>query len=128
MSDEGEGRAPDDDAAARAPSAAQEGLRPAFAANFPADPELERLLDAFTRGDYAAVRAGAPRLAEATKDPAVKRAALDLRRRIDPDPVSAALVVIAFVLLALVGGFYLSHAHQDPPANTPPPAAQPSSR
>ena len=29
---------------------------------------------------------------------------------------------------ALVGGFYLSHAHEDAPANAPPPAAQPSSR
>lgn len=102
--------------------------RPAFAEKFPADPELTRLLEAFNRGDYAAVRSGAPRLAQATKDPAVKSAALELRRRIDPDPVSSALLLIAAVLLALVGGFYLSHAHEDAPANAPPPAPQPSSR
>lgn len=133
MSDDDESVAKSKSAASgAAKGATEEGAgaveRPAFAEKFPADPELARLLEAFNRGDYAAVREGAPRLAQRTKEPAVKSAALELRRRIDPDPVSAALLLIAAVLLALVGGFYLSHAHEDTPANAPPPAAQPSSR
>lgn len=100
--------------------------RPAFARGWPDDPELERLLAAFDRGDYATVRRDAPTLAASAASPEVKAAARDLRARIDPDPVAAALVVIAVVLLALVGGHYLGQDHEPAP-NATPPKAQPSS-
>jgi len=51
-----------------------------FAKGFPDDPELGRLLGAFEAGDYRTVRDDAPKLAERTKDPRVRAAALDLRR------------------------------------------------
>src|SRR6185436_9883280 len=58
-----------------------------FARSFPDDPELAKLLAAFEAGDYRTVHEGAPKLAERTADAAVRKAALDLKRRIEPDPV-----------------------------------------
>jgi len=76
--------------------------RPRFLLDFPEDPELERLITAFEAGNFARVRRDALRLAESTADPAVKEAALELRRRIDPDPLAKYLLAISFVLLAVL--------------------------
>ncbi len=84
---------------------------PTFAAQFPADVELDALVDAFARGDYAAVRDGAPRLAERTADDDVRAAATLLRRRIDPDPLGKTLILVAAVLLGFLAWWYLAHAH-----------------
>ena len=84
---------------------------PTFAAQFPRDGELDTLVEAFARGDYAAVRAGAPRLAASTADEEVRAAALELRERIKPDPMGKTLILIAAVLLAFLAWWYLSHAH-----------------
>lgn len=84
---------------------------PAFARAFPKNAELDRLVDAFERGDYAAVREGAPRLAKSTDRDDVRRAARELRRRIDPDPLAVYLVVVAALLLVVLAGFYFTHAH-----------------
>ena len=82
-----------------------------FTRSFPDDPELERLVQAFESGDYYTVRAGASALAERTTDPAVKQAALDLRRRIEPDPAQLYLLGLTLALLVfLVAWFYL-HKH-----------------
>jgi len=82
-----------------------------FAHSFPEDPELRRLVAAFDAGDYLAVRKGAPVLAERTSDPAVRKAALDLRRRIEPDPLQLYLLGLTLLLLVfLVAWFYL-HQH-----------------
>lgn len=70
--------------------------RPRFLLDFPRDPELERLIEAFEAGDFAEVRRAAPELARRTKDAAIRRAALELRQRVDPDP----LLVLFFVLAA----------------------------
>ena len=91
---------------------------PPFAGSYPQDPQLDTLLAAFDRGDYAAVREGSETLAATTTDPRVKAAALDLRRRIDPDLVSAALLLAGLALALFIGGHFLfsSDEHHDPPA------------
>ncbi len=81
-----------------------------FASHFPDDPELASLLAAFDRGDYARVRRDAPRLASRTPNDAVRAAALELRSRIDPDPTSRALLLVAIALFVVLAGYYLSHA------------------
>lgn len=108
--------------------------RPLFARDWPASPDLDRLLDAFERGNYAYVRAEAPRVAERASDPAVKAAALDLRKRIDPAPLAGILIFVAIGLLVVLAGHYLGKhnpgaAPAAPPASTnaplqPPPTSR----
>lgn len=73
--------------------------RPAFLLDFPEDPELERLILAFEAGNYALVRREAEPLAARTRDSAVRDAALELRRRIDPDPLATGLLALSVLLL-----------------------------
>jgi len=88
------------------------GLTPPFARDFPDHPELRRLVTAFELGRHDVVREGAPRLAESTDDPEVARAARELRRRLDADPLAVKLLVGAFVLLALLTAWaYLTQGH-----------------
>lgn len=97
---------------AESPAAAGERgpiTRPAFARSFPKDAALELLVDAFARGDYRAVREGAPQLAASTTDEAVKRAALLLRERIEPDPSAKILFALAAGLLAFLTVWWLTH-------------------
>ena len=70
--------------------------------NFPEDPALERLIQAFERGNYDVVRRDAPLLAKRTEDEEVRDAALELRRRIDPDPLLKYLLAISVALLAFL--------------------------
>lgn len=101
-------------AADEAPSsrvALTEPYRPPFARSYPRDPELDHLLEAFVAGNYGLVREEAPRLAARAGDPQVVRAALDLRRRIEADPMSVTMLAgTAFLLLFLVAWFY-AHRH-----------------
>jgi len=95
--------------------------RPAFAVDFPDHPELTALVEAFARGDYGTVRVEAPRLAASTDDEAVKRAALLLRERIEPDPSAKLLFLFAAVLLAFLSAWWIGHDgpegnHSRPPA------------
>ena len=86
--------------------------RPLFLLGFPKHPELEPLIQAFETGNYALVRRNAPALAERTDDPAVRRAALELRRRIDPDPLYKYLLAASVILLASLTAYaYLGHSH-----------------
>lgn len=97
--------------AAREPLDAQGRDRPAFVLDFPADPELDRLVAAFEAGNYAVVRNGALDLAERTPDPAVRDAALELRRRIDPDPLMKYMLLVAIVLLGFLTSWAYAHPH-----------------
>lgn len=80
----------------------------------PRDPEIERLEQAFERGDYALVRAEAGRLAKEAEHDDVRRAARALLRRIDPDPLAVVLLVAAMALLAFLALWYWSHGHASP--------------
>ena len=94
------GRAPGEQG--RAPLDAQGRERPQFLLAFPEDPELERLIVAFESGDFARVRRDAPALAERARDPEIRDAALELRRRIDPDPLVRYLLIASVILLAVL--------------------------
>ncbi|MGK4008637.1 hypothetical protein WMF31_38875 [Sorangium sp. So ce1036] len=80
----------------------------------PRDPALERVQQAFERGDYALVRAEAGRLAREAERADVRRAARELLRRIDPDPLAVILLLAAVALLAFLSLWYWSHAHAAP--------------
>jgi hypothetical protein len=88
--------------------------RPAFAAHFPADPELDRLVALFEAGDYGAVRAGTAALVRSTDRDDVRKAARELAARLEPDPVAKLLLGIAALLLAALAAFYWTHAHAPP--------------
>ncbi len=83
----------------RAPIDSNGMERPKFLLDYPEDPALDRLIAAFESGNYALVRRDAEAVAKAAEDPAVRDAALELRRRIEPDPLAKYLLLIAAVLL-----------------------------
>lgn len=81
--------------------------RPRFLLSFPADQNLDALVQAFERGDYRTVRAEAPKLASETSDAEVRAAAEELLRRIQPEPALAYLLALAVALLL----FLVLHAY-----------------
>jgi hypothetical protein len=85
--------------------------RPRFLLQFPDDPELQRLVRAFESGDFATVRADASALAEKSEDAAVRDAALELRRRIDPDPLIKYILLASTVLLGFLVLYVYTHRH-----------------
>lgn len=100
-------------------SAAESWGFPRFAKEFPRHPELDALVAAFAHGDYATVRERAPKLAaSADAEDDVRRAARILRERIEPDPTSRLLFVIAALLLVFLGAWWV--AHDGPEGNAPP--------
>jgi hypothetical protein len=84
---------------------------PAFAIGWPRDAELTALVTAFEAGDYARVRREAPALAQRTEDRDVRRAARELAKRLDPDPVAVYMLAAAAMLLVFLAGWYWSHPH-----------------
>lgn len=96
--------------AARRPALDADGReRPHFLLDFPDDPELEQLIAAFEAGNYAFVRERAPDVAERTQNDEVRDAALELRRRIDPDPLIKYLLLISVVLLVFLTAYAYRH-------------------
>jgi hypothetical protein len=91
-----------DHAGARPAHNARGEERPRFLLEFPHDPELEALIEAFELGNYARVRERAPALVKDAADPAVQRAAAELLRRIEPDPAVKALLAVACALFLFV--------------------------
>ncbi len=87
---------------------ARDGVPP-FAQRYPRDETLDALLSTFDRGDYATVREGAQKLIASSKKPAVRQAAEDLLRRLDPDPLARYLLVIATLLLVFFSAWYFTH-------------------
>ncbi len=94
----------------KAPNATE---RPAFLASFPAHEELDALVRAFEAGNYALVRREAPELARRTEDEAVRRAALELRARIEATPLMRLMLFFTFALLAFLT-FYWVQKHGGP--------------
>jgi hypothetical protein len=78
--------------------------RPSFAREFPRTPELDALVAAFTRGDYAHVRAAAPSF-DGAADPAVREAVRVLVLRTKPDPIVLVLLAIATATFAVIAGW-----------------------
>lgn len=98
---------------------------PAFATDFPAHPELDRLVAAFSDGDYATVREGAPKLAASTDDEEVKAAATLLRSRIEPDPTARIFFGLTAALLVFLSIYWMTHdgkTHENP--KEPPPKVE----
>lgn len=85
--------------------------RPAFAKGFPRDAELDALVRAFELGNYAFVRAEAPKLAARATDEKIAAAARELRKRLDPDPLAYALLALTTALLAFLTGWFLWHRY-----------------
>ena len=83
--------------------------RPRFLLGFPQHPDLQRLAAAFEAGNYALVRAEAEALAERAENPAVRDAALELRRRIEPDPLAKYLLALTAALLLSLAYFAYHH-------------------
>jgi hypothetical protein len=96
--------------------------RPSFAADFPANAELDALVAAFSRGDHARVRAEAPALAKSTDDDAVRAAANTLLDRTRPDPLAVRMLVLTGALLLVLAGWWIAKAKPPPGAarTTPP--------
>jgi hypothetical protein len=85
--------------------------RPRFLLEFPHDPALEPLIEAFEAGNYARVRAEAPAVVKNSSDPAVRRAAEELLARIEPDPLVKLLLGVAIGLFVFVVAWvYLTQA------------------
>ena len=78
--------------------------RPSFAREFPRSPELDALVDAFARGDYAHVRSVAQSL-DGHADPAVREAVRTLVQRTKPDPVVITLLAIAAATFAVLAAW-----------------------
>jgi hypothetical protein len=84
--------------------------RPAFVLDYPRDPELDRLVQAFELGNYAFVREHAPELAKKAGDSRVREAAAELTRRIEPDPLVKVLLAMSIALF-LVLAFWAYKTH-----------------
>ncbi len=82
--------------------------RPSFARDFPRTPELDQLVEAFARGDYAHVRTHAPELQRGGADESIQRAARTLAERTRPDPFVVALLVVTAVLIVIVAGWSIA--------------------
>ncbi|HKY34313.1 MAG TPA: hypothetical protein VJN18_00105 [Polyangiaceae bacterium] len=83
--------------------------RPRFLLAFPEHPDLARLITAFEAGNYALVREEAEALAERAENPAVRAAALELRSRIEPDPLVKYLLALTAALLLFLAYFAYHH-------------------
>jgi hypothetical protein len=87
---------------------------PTFARGFPADPALDALVAAFEQGDYARVRREAPALVQSTDSVAVRKAARELLKRLEPDPIAVYLLAGGALLLTFLAFWYWTHPHAAP--------------
>jgi hypothetical protein len=92
---------------------------PSFARDYPRAAELDALVEAFARGDYARVRREAPQLATSSTDARVRTAARELHTRTRPDPLAVVLLALTAALLVALGGFWMVHG-KAPPARPLP--------
>ncbi len=95
--------------------------RPSFAAEFPRDPELDALVEAFARGDYRRVRSRAPQLQRSSDNEAIKKAARTLLERTRPDPLALALLGLAALLVLALAAWWIVHggrAELNPPVRS----------
>jgi hypothetical protein len=100
------------------PAHRDDGRTLTFARGFPAHARLDALVDAFARGDYAHVRAEAPRLIDSSEPQDVRDAARVLLERTRPDPMAVVLLGLTAVLLAFLTVYWAVHGKA--PASPPP--------
>jgi hypothetical protein len=100
-------------------SSKDEPALPAFAEGYPRDPELDRLVAYFARGNHRKVRDEAEALAKRTEDPAVAAAARDLRGRLEPDRLAWVILGATGLLLVTLTGWAIRKSHQHPPPPAP---------
>jgi hypothetical protein len=93
--------------------------RPAFARDFPRDPALDALVDAFAEGDYRRVRSEGAILAGSAASVEVQRAARTLVDRTRPDPLSVWLLALSAVLLVVVSTYWIVNGKAPPDASSP---------
>jgi hypothetical protein len=96
--------------------------RPRFARNFPEDPALDALVEAFARGDYARIRAECPGLSRSAADASVRRACRVLLARTRPDPLAVFLVALTAALLVVIAAYWTTRGGADPRAAPRPPS------
>ncbi len=98
-------------------------IAPSFARDFPDDPDLALLVRAFQEGDFAHVRAEAPKLAARSTDAKVKDAAALLVARTEADPLAKGLLALTLALLVGLTAFWLANSgpHSGEDAAKPPP-------
>lgn len=89
---------------------------PRFAQDFPDDADLEKLVIAFAKGNYLAVREGVPALKDKPED--VMKAAKRLLAATQPDPTAKLLFAMTGLLLVFLALWWVTH---DGPADTPAP-------
>jgi hypothetical protein len=92
--------------------------RPSFAEGFPRVPELDALVEAFARGNYAQVRREGRKLTRLAADDGVRRAARTLVERTEADPLSLALLGLAGALLIVTAAWWIAHG-RPPPVSAP---------
>jgi hypothetical protein len=95
--------------------------RPSFARDFPREPGLDALVEAFARGNYARVRAEAVSLAASSGAEDVRRAAQELLARTKPDPMALGLLALTGALLVVLSTYWITYA-------APPPRPAPVER
>jgi hypothetical protein len=93
--------------------------RPAFARDFPDDPGLARLVDAFARGNYRAVKDGVPALVANTDNDAVRAAATELLARTRPDPAAKIFFGLTLAVVLALSGWWIWHGKQPHPPPEP---------
>jgi hypothetical protein len=93
--------------------------RPLFARAFPRDPELDALVEAFERGDYARVREEGPKVGAASADEGIKGAARVLVDRTKPDAVAVGLLVLGAMFVGLLSAWWIAHGHPPPGPASP---------
>lgn len=92
--------------------------RLSFTRGFPRAPELDALVEAFERGDYAHVRKEAPKLVAASTDKEIRRSAMTLIGRTKPDAVAVGLLVLAAIFVGVLSWWWIAHGHP-PPGSAP---------
>jgi hypothetical protein len=97
------------------PGGPGDDARPAFAREFPRDPELDALVAAFEQGNFARVRRGAKAIAASSAEEGVKRAAKLLAARTTADPLAAVLLALTAVLLLALSAFWITHNGSNAP-------------
>lgn len=80
--------------------------RPAFVFDYPKqNAELNTLVEAFEQGNFRLVRKRAQSLAETSVDPEVKKAAIDLLGRTEPDPLIRLFLLVALLLFTFLAAW-----------------------